>query len=129
AHPEREAPATASATWQAARDLRPAFRHALCAQPPTAGTCTQILRRLPGEPAQAHLQSPATPAATLARRWRLAFVPGLLSGCAGARIAPFQDVVQALQAQGFDARILSVDGRGSSARNADLLAGQLGQLP
>ena len=121
--------ALAMPSWAAGRDLRPLYRQALCAQLPTAADCAQVLRHLPDEPAAAHAPVPVASAATLARRYRLAFVPGLLSGCAGSMVAPFQDVVDALRAQGFDARILSVDGLGSTEHNADLIAQQLNQWP
>lgn len=110
------------------RDLRAEFRRAFCAQLPGKADCADILLRLPGEAVRAAGGLPAahlTPAATLAGRYRLAFVPGLLAGCAGSAVMPFADTVDALRAAGFDARILSIEGRGSPTRNADLIARQI----
>lgn len=117
---------TPNTAWAPGRDLRPAFRHALCPQLPVGADCTQVLRHLQDEPvATGAGPTPRASATTLAHRYRLAFVPGLLAGCAGSLIVPFQDVVESLRAQGFDARILSVQGRGSTEQNAGRIAEQL----
>lgn len=112
--------------------MRAEFRHAFCARLPSESDCADILLRLPGEPAHAATALPAVrhasgpdPAASLARRYRLAFVPGLLAGCAGSMVMPFADTADTLRAAGFDARILSIEGRGSTEHNADLIARQL----
>ena len=119
------APLSATA-WVAGRDLRPAFRQALCPQLPAETDCTQVLRHLPDEREAAGATPTSRASATaLAHRYRLAFVPGLLAGCAGSLIVPFQDVVESLRAQGFEARILSVQGRGSTEQNAGRIAEQL----
>lgn len=114
-------------------DMRAEFRHIFCARLSSKSDCTDVLRRLPGEPAHAVAGPPpirdsADTTRTdeaLADRYRLAFVPGLLAGCAGSVTMPFSDTVDALRAAGFDARILSIEGRGSTERNADLIARQI----
>ncbi|MBS0290957.1 MAG: hypothetical protein JSR16_09260 [Proteobacteria bacterium] len=106
------------------RDLRAEFRRAFCARLPRQADCADILLRLPGEPVHAASSRFDAPA-TLAGRYRLAFVPGLLAGCAGPLAMPFADTVDTLRAAGFDARILSIDGRGSTPHNAALIARQL----
>lgn len=112
------------ATEMGMRDLRAEFRRAFCARLPRQTDCAGTLLRLPDEPvhaAYARFDAPAE----LAGRYRLAFVPGLLTGCAGPLAMPFADTVDTLRAAGFDARILSIDGRGSTLHNADLIARQL----
>lgn len=112
------------ATEMGMRDLRAEFRRAFCARLPRQTDCADILLRLPDEPphtANTRFNAPAE----LAGRYRLAFVPGLLAGCTGSLAMPFTDMVAPLRAAGFDARILSIDGRGSTAHNADLIARQL----
>ncbi len=125
-----EPAATASLTtpdWAPGRDLRPAYRQALCSRLPAGADCTQVLPRLSDEAPAPKPAAAVASAATLAQRYRLVFIPGLLAGCGGSLVVPFQDVVDALRAQGFDARILAVEGRASSEQNADLIAGQLAQ--
>lgn len=106
------------------RDLRAEYRQAFCSRLPSQSTCTDLLLRQSSEPTHAgatHFEPPAA----LAKRYRLAFVPGLLAGCAGQLAMPFSDTVDALRATGLDARILAIDGRGASEHNADLIARQL----
>lgn len=130
------APAPGSATAERSpklanmgvRDMRAEFRHAFCARLSSKLDCTGILRRLPGEPVRATTARNSTiteTSATLAGQYRLAFVPGLLAGCAGSTIMPFADTKETLRATGFDARILSIEGRGSTEHNADLIARQI----
>lgn len=117
---------TPGTSWAPGRDLRPAFRRVLCQQLAAETDCSQVLRRLPDERAATGAgPTPLASATELARRYRLVFVPGLLSGCAGSLVAPFQDVADALRGQGFDVHILSVEGRGSTEHNAELIAEQL----
>ena len=106
------------------RDLRAEYRQAFCARLPSPASCADLLLRLPGEPARASATRVEPPAA-LAGRYRLAFVPGLLAGCAGTVALPFADTVDALRAAGLDARILAIDGRAASEHNADLIARQI----
>lgn len=106
------------------RDLRAEFRRAFCVRLPQQPDCARILLRLPGEPTQA-VNVGFEPPDALADRFRLAFVPGLLAGCAGSLAMPFADTADALRAAGFDARILSIDGRGSPLHNADLIERQI----
>lgn len=123
---ERQAEPSASAVPKGARDLRSSYRRHLCHRLAAEQPCEDVLRRLPGEPVASARPAAAVDPAVLARRYRVAFVPGLLSGCAGAVVQPFADVAVELQQQGFDAQILEVGGRASSHANGDLIAQQLG---
>lgn len=105
-------------------DMRAEFRHDFCRQLPVQADCAQTLRFFPGEAALASAPPPLQ-LGKLARRYRLAFVPGLLAGCIGTMAMPFADTVDTLRTMGFDARIVSIEGRGSSEHNADLIARQL----
>lgn len=109
-------------------DLRAQYRGALCARLPARTDCGKVLRHLPGEPQHATARlghaAPADPA-MLARRYRLAFVPGLFAGCAGPATMPFAETVPTLRSLGFDARILAIEGRDSPAHNAELIADQI----
>lgn len=118
------------------RDLRAEFRSAFCARLPAEADCAATLRRLPGEPSGIgrHRSTTPTQAASaapdaLAHRYRLAFVPGLLAGCAGSGTMPFADAVPSLHSLGFTAQVLSIEGRGSSEHNATLIARQLESTP
>lgn len=108
------------------RDLRAEYRHALCARLPAQSDCASVLRLLPGEPRGTVARPAAADApAALARRYRIAFVPGLLAGCGGPATVPFADTLPALRGLGFDARILEIEGRGTPEHNGDLIARQL----
>jgi hypothetical protein len=108
------------------RDLRGTFRAAVCARLPTDGPpCDEVLLKLATEP-------PATPlprADDLARRYRIAFVPGLFNECFEDLARPFSDVQADLEAGGFTVDYFAVAGRGSVAQNAARLAGHFVTLP
>lgn len=108
------------------RDLRAEYGAALCARLPAGSDCAKVLRDLPGTPRGAATTRSATDApAALARRFRLAFVPGLLAGCGGPATMPFADTLPALRDLGFDARMLAIEGRGATELNGELIARQL----
>ena len=102
------------------RDLRGTFRATVCARLPADGPpCDEVLLKLASEP-------PATPlprADDLARRYRIAFVPGLFNECFEDLARPFSDVQADLVAGGFTVDYFAVAGRGSVAQNAARLAG------
>lgn len=107
-------------------DLRAEFRTAACrrltADDPA---CDDLVLRLAGE-------APATspePAADLARRFRVAFVPGLFAECFDRHARTFGDAQRSLEEEGFVAAYLPVAGRGSIVENADRLAEFLAILP
>lgn len=107
------------------RDLRPAYRRAVCSRlPPAAPACDDVLLRLPGE---GEAVEPA-PQLDLAARYRIAFVPGLFSECFERLVQPFGDGRRELQAQGFAADYLRVPGRGTAAANADRIAKYIDEL-
>ena len=99
-------------------DLRGAYRSAVCSRLPTAAACDDALQRLAGEPAAAASSS----ADDLAKRYRIAFVPGIFSECFERFARPFADVERNLAASGFTVNYIGVPGRGSSAQNAVRLA-------
>jgi len=101
------------------RDLRGAFRAAACARLPADGPpCDEVLLELADEPAAV---APAR-ADDLARRYRIAFVPGLFNECFEDLARPFSDVQSDLEARGFSVDYFAVAGRGSMAQNAAQLA-------
>jgi hypothetical protein len=108
------------------RDLRGRFRAAVCPRLPADGpACEEVLLELAGEP-------PATtlPAVEeLARRYRIAFVPGLFNECFEDLARPFADVQADLEAGGFTVEYFAVAGRGSVTQNAARLAGHFVTLP
>ena len=116
------------ATIQAAgvHDLRGSYRSALCRRLPGDGTsCDDVLLRLPGEESS----YVARPSEDPARRYRVAFVPGLLADCVGPLIRPFAGVARDLARAGIDVHYLPVAGRGTSAANAERLAREVAALP
>ena len=104
------------------RDMRGAFRAALCAPDRLpADECVRVLRTYDGE-ALATRAPPASPA-----RHRLVFVPGFLASCF-AGIHSFADVVSEARAAGFTADVLGVGGRNDVASNAKLIAAQIERI-
>jgi hypothetical protein len=101
------------------RDLRGTFRAVACARLPADGPpCDEVLLELANEPAAAALPR----ADDLARRFRIAFVPGLFNECFEDLARPFSDVQPDLEARGFTVDYFAVAGRGSMAHNAAQLA-------
>ena len=100
-------------------DLRGAYRAAVCGRlSATAAACDDVLLRLAGEPG-----APVLPAAVdLARRFRIAFVPGLFAECFEQYARPFRDVERDLRGAGFTVDYFPVPGRGTAAENAARLA-------
>ncbi len=101
------------------RDLRGAYRAAVCRRVTSdTAACEDVLLRLAGEP-------PATalpPAEDPAKRYRIAFVPGLFSECFEQFARPFADVQRDLRTAGFTVDYFQVPGRGTVAQNAVRLA-------
>ena len=90
------------------RDLRGTFRKAACARLPADGPpCDEVLLELADEPAAATLPR----ADDLARRYRIAFVPGLFNECFEKVARPFSDVQSDLEALGFTVDYFAVAGR------------------
>ena len=104
------------------RDLRGAYRAALCPRLKNNDDCGRTLHRFAGEPLTAR-PPPADPAA-----FRLLFVPGFLATCFSG-IDSFADVVAAAHAAGYEAQVLDAAGRDSIVANARSLATQIAQLP
>jgi hypothetical protein len=108
------------------RDLRGTFRATVCARLPADGPpCEDVLLKLAGEAPAVALP----PASDLARRYRIAFVPGLFNECFEDLARPFADVQADLEAGGFTVDYFAVAGRGSVAQNAAQLAGYFISLP
>jgi len=106
------------------RDGRARFREMFCSTlqdnpNPKQRSCEELLHRLSDE------TSNAAPPVTLPprdTRLRFVFVPGLFNDCASAVALPFETAVPHLQSLGYEAEILLVSGRSSSARNAENIA-------
>jgi hypothetical protein len=104
------------------RDLRGPYRAAVCRRlAAEERPCGDVLRTLSGEMSEASL-SRSVPLADLARRYRIAFVPGFLSECFDGYARPFADVTRSLRGAGFDVDYFAVFGRGSVSMNAARLA-------
>ena len=116
----------ATASSAGVRDLRGAYREAVCRRLPAAGPpCDQVLLELGAEtPAPA-----AEPRPGAAQRYRIGFVPGLYSECFDAIARPFAGPMADLTRAGFAVHHLPVSGRGSNADNAERLARGLALLP
>jgi hypothetical protein len=100
-------------------DLRGPYRSALCSKLPDGKRpCDDVLLRFPGE---ADSPAPRT-SSDLARRYRLAFVPGLFAECLDGLARPFAVVMNDLGQRGFDVAFLQVGGRGTVVANAERLA-------
>ncbi|MGZ8273277.1 MAG: hypothetical protein ACXWUM_05125 [Burkholderiaceae bacterium] len=106
------------------RDLRASYRSAVCRLLPEGMRCDQVLLQLPGE-AGARATGPAT---ADARRYRIAFVPGLFSECFDHYARPFSDAQAALAADGFATEHVRLPGRGTSTANAARLADHFAQV-
>ena len=122
------APPVALVTVEAAgiRDLRADYRAAVCSRLPESGpACDDVLLRLPGEAPPA---APKPAASDLAKRYRIAFVPGFFSECFDRYARPFADAQRALESEGFEVDYVRVPGRGTSAVNAKRLADQIAAL-
>lgn len=107
-------------------DLRARYRAAVCDRlQGTPQDCEQTLVRLPGEgPAVA-----SPPRADIARRLRVALVPGFMAGCGGPAFDPFTDVAEALRAEGVEVLELGSRGRTPSSVNAAIMAAAIRALP
>jgi len=119
------APPAALVTIEAAgiRDLRADYRAAVCSRLPDGlPACDDVLLRLPGEAPPA---APKPAAGGLAKRYRIAFVPGFFSECFDRFARPFADAQRALEAEGFEVDYVRVPGRGTSAANAKRLADRI----
>jgi hypothetical protein len=124
------------AMWAAdgVRDLRGMYRQALCrrlavasAQGPGAAVdCDQVLPDAGDEAMSGAL--PVADRARLAARYRVLLVAGLFAECFGTPTRPMTDVMQALQADGFDVTRMDLSGRGGAVANADALARQIRAL-
>jgi hypothetical protein len=107
------------------KDLRHLYRAAVCGQLPAgSASCEELISRFPSE---------ANPEAALAqrdiaKRYRIAFVPGLFNDCFNGIFHPFTDVSEDLKAAGFTVHDFRTAGRASSAENAKRLAKQLAEL-
>ncbi len=118
------------------QDLRAEYRQAFCQRLPANARCDDVLLHFPGERGQVWSSEVATSPvqqkeaiAALTKRFRIALAPGFLTGCTGSVSMPLTDTLDALLAQGFDAKLLKIEGRGSTEQNGDLIAQQLSEAP
>ena len=112
------------------QDGRPRFREIFCStlrEHPDRKRreCEELLLRLGDEAA-----GPEQPGAPAAHDTRLhwVFVPGMFNDCASVVALPFETAVPRLRSLGYQAEILSVSGRSSSAFNAARIAEFVSQL-
>jgi len=106
------------------RDGRARFREMFCSTlqdspNPKQRTCEELLHRLSDEASSARPPVTLPPRDT---RLRFVFVPGLFNDCASVVALPFETAVPHLQSLGYEAEILVVSGRSSSAGNAEHIA-------
>jgi len=107
-------------------DLRARYRAAVCDRlQGTPHDCEQTLVRLPGEGPPAA----APPRADIARRLRVALLPGFMAGCGGPAFDPFTDVAEALRAEGVAVLDLGGRGRTPASVNAAIMAAAIRALP
>lgn len=120
---------TVRGSWAAAgiQDQRPAFSAVFCRQ----------LRELSGPGADCrrwHWDAPASPAVVAApspssmplpRRRTLVIVPGIFGECVAPWVTPFSRDYAALEALGYRVKVIALEGRASSERNATLIHQQL----
>jgi hypothetical protein len=113
------------------RDLRGAFRSALCAQLGAAPTrpCDDVLTRVFGETDGDAAAPPTKANARPMASFRIAIVPGFFAECLPPEVRPFADAIKILRDQGFEVVDLQVGGRGSVAANAARLAREVAALP
>jgi hypothetical protein len=119
---------TTTADQAGVRDLRGAFRTALCDR--LAGAepgCDKVLTRMGGEPPPDTDPFPSVEAQ--ASRYRIGIVPGFLAECLDDEARPYAAEEKRLRAQGFEVVYLKTTGRGSVAINAYLIAQQIAALP
>lgn len=115
--------ASVAASIKGARDLRGAYRAALCSRQDMAGdACAAALRTYPGE-----VPAPR-PEPAVASRYRLLFVPGFLASCF-PRVRTFADVVEAARSAGFAAEIVPAAGRNGIDANARIVAAAVERVP
>ncbi len=112
------------------QDGRPRFREIFCStlrQHPDRRRreCDELLHRLVDE---APTPEPPGAQATHDTRLRVVFVPGMFNDCASAVALPFETAVPRLRTLGYQAQILPVSGRSSSAFNAARIAEFVSQL-
>ncbi len=106
------------------RDGRPRFREIFCStlrEHPDRKRreCDELLHRLGDEAARP--EQPGAPAVH-DTRLHLVFVPGMFNDCASFVALPFETSVPRLRSLGYQAEILPVSGRSSSAFNAARIA-------
>lgn len=107
------------------KDVRHLYRAAVCAQLPASSLpCEELILRFPGEIGSSVLMSQRD----IAKRYRIAFVPGLFNDCFNGAFHPFTDAIENLKDSGFTVYDFRTAGRASSAENAQRLAKQLAEL-
>ena len=107
-----------------ARDGRAAFTALVCPRVMALGRdCGDVLHAV----TEATAAPPRWPLATA--RPRLVFVGGLFAECLERWVPAFKDTIEALVAAGYDARTLTVAGRGTAVENAQTIAGAIAALP
>lgn len=125
-HPETMPPIVIATLEDAGiKDLRHLYRAAVCAQlPANSPPCEELILRFPDE---ARLNAPLAQR-DISNRYRIGFVPGLLSDCLNRIFYPFTDISEKLKEYGHTVHDFPTAGRASSAENAQRLARRLAEL-
>jgi hypothetical protein len=122
------------ATLAGVIDDRARFRQIFCAldaahgpRLPAYRACADALQQLDGEGApNAHPVALSPPSGSPYAH--IVIVPGMFGQCVKRWASPLQDAAAYIRKQGYRVDTIDVDGRSSSARNADLIARTLPRL-
>ena len=115
-------------------DDRARFRQIFCAldarhgsQFPAHRTCNEALQRLEEEPPPSVRPLPIEPPQGTPLL-HIVIVPGMFGQCLSAWASPLGDAAAYMRRQGYRVDTIEVDGRSSSARNANIIALKLPRL-
>ena len=111
------------------RDQRRAFAAAFCDV--YANTSQDLDKRCEDwiwQPPDSELTDARAPSASIAGQRTLVIAPGIFGECVAPWVAPFSSDYAALEALGYHVKVLPLEGRASSKRNARIINAQLSDL-